>query len=160
MPEWGFETRQIHAGTSPDPTTGGEGRPDLPDDQLRLSRHGPRGGALRPPRAWQHLHPNYEPHQAAFEDRVASLEGGVAALAVASGQAAETIALLNLAENGGHIVSSRRSTAARTTSFTTPCPSSASSLLRERPDDLEAWAQRHSAKHESVLRRDPRQSQG
>src|SRR6202034_3954462 len=46
------------------------------------------------------------PTQAVFEERMASLEGGVAALAVASGQAAETIALLNLAENGGHIVSS------------------------------------------------------
>src|SRR5260221_9073677 len=46
------------------------------------------------------------PTQDAFEQRMTSLEGGVAALAVASGQAAQTIALLNLAENGGHIVSS------------------------------------------------------
>ena len=37
---------------------------------------------------------------------MAALDGGVGALAVGSGQAAETIALLNLAENGGHIVSS------------------------------------------------------
>src|SRR5512147_334619 len=46
------------------------------------------------------------PTQAAFEARVADLEGGVAALATASGQAAETLALLNLAEHGGHIVAS------------------------------------------------------
>ena len=46
------------------------------------------------------------PTQAVFEERIASLEGGVAALAVASGQAAGSIALLNLAENGGHVVSS------------------------------------------------------
>ena len=46
------------------------------------------------------------PTQAVFEERMAALDGGVGALAVASGQAAETIALLNLAENGGHIVSS------------------------------------------------------
>src|SRR4029077_12313414 len=46
------------------------------------------------------------PTQAVFEDRVAALEGGIGALATASGQAAQTIALLNLAENGGHIVSS------------------------------------------------------
>ncbi len=46
------------------------------------------------------------PTQAVFEERIAALEGGVAALAVSSGQAAESIALLNLAENGGHVVSS------------------------------------------------------
>jgi O-acetylhomoserine (thiol)-lyase len=46
------------------------------------------------------------PTQAVFEERMAALDGGVGALAVGSGQAAETIALLNLAENGGHIVSS------------------------------------------------------
>src|SRR5499427_387997 len=46
------------------------------------------------------------PTQAVFEDRVAALEGGIGALATASGQAAQTIALMNLAENGGHVVSS------------------------------------------------------
>ena len=46
------------------------------------------------------------PTQAVFEDRIAALEGGVGALATASGQAAQAQALLNLAENGGHIVSS------------------------------------------------------
>ena len=46
------------------------------------------------------------PTQDALEQRVASLEGGVAALAVASGQAAETLAILNIAEAGDHIVAS------------------------------------------------------
>jgi O-acetylhomoserine (thiol)-lyase len=46
------------------------------------------------------------PTQAAVEDRIASLEGGLAALLVSSGQAAETIAILNIAEAGDHIVSS------------------------------------------------------
>ena len=46
------------------------------------------------------------PTQDAFEQRVAALEGGVGALATSSGQAAQMIALCNLAENGGHIVSS------------------------------------------------------
>jgi len=48
------------------------------------------------------------PTQAAVEDRLASLEGGVGALLTASGQAAETLSLLNLAEAGDHIVSSAR----------------------------------------------------
>jgi O-acetylhomoserine (thiol)-lyase len=46
------------------------------------------------------------PTQAAMEERLAALEGGVGALLVSSGQAAETIALLNLAEAGDYIVSS------------------------------------------------------
>ena len=46
------------------------------------------------------------PTQDALEQRVASLEGGVAALAVSSGQAAETLALLNIAEAGDHVVAS------------------------------------------------------
>jgi O-acetylhomoserine (thiol)-lyase len=46
------------------------------------------------------------PTQDAFEQRMTALEGGVGALATSSGQAAQLIALMNLAENGGHIVSS------------------------------------------------------
>ncbi len=46
------------------------------------------------------------PTQAAVEERLAALEGGVGALLVSSGQAAETIALLNIAKAGDHIVSS------------------------------------------------------
>ena len=46
------------------------------------------------------------PTQAVLEERVASLEGGVGALALSSGQAAETLAILNIAEVGSHLVSS------------------------------------------------------
>jgi len=47
MPEWGFELVRFTRDRRPIRPLA-EGRPDLPDDQLRLSRHGPRGGALRP----------------------------------------------------------------------------------------------------------------
>jgi len=80
------------------------------------------------------------PTQAAFEDRVASLEGGVAALAVASGQAAETIALLNLAENGGHIVSSASLYGGTYNLFHYTCPKLGIEVsFVNDPDDLEAW---------------------
>ena len=46
------------------------------------------------------------PTQAVVEERIAALEGGIGALLVASGQAATTLALLNIAEAGDHIVSS------------------------------------------------------
>ena len=75
-----------------------------------------------------------------FEERVASLEGGVAALAVASGQAAETITLLNLAENGGHVVSSASLYGGtyNLLHYTLPKFGIEASFVDD-PDDLDAW---------------------
>jgi len=103
---WSFETRQIHAGQSPDPTTGARALPIyqttsfvFPDADTAAARF-----------ALQDLGPIYtrigNPTQQAVEDRVASLEGGVGALLLASGQAAETFAILNIAEAGDHVVAS------------------------------------------------------
>ena len=61
MSDWGFETRQIHAGAEPDPTTGARAVADLPDDLVRLPRHRARRGALRARGARQHLHADHEP---------------------------------------------------------------------------------------------------
>jgi len=72
---------------------------------------------------------------------MASLEGGVAALAVASGQAAETIALLNLAENGGHIVSSASLYGGTYNLFHYTLPKlGIETTFVDDPDDLQAWA--------------------
>jgi O-acetylhomoserine (thiol)-lyase len=80
------------------------------------------------------------PTQAVFEERVASLEGGVAALAVASGQAAETLALLNLAENGGHIVSSASLYGGTYNLLHYTLPKFGIEVtFIENPDDLDAW---------------------
>src|SRR6202041_801947 len=80
------------------------------------------------------------PTQAVFEERVAALEGGVAALAVASGQAAETVSLLNLAENGGHIVSSASLYGGtyNLLHYTLPKLGIEVSFVND-PDDLEQW---------------------
>ena len=105
---WSFETRQIHAGQSPDSDTHARALPiyqttsytfeDTDDaaDLFALNKFGNIYTRIM------------NPTQAAVEDRIASLEGGVGALLTASGQAAETLALLNLAEAGDHIVSSAR----------------------------------------------------
>ena len=103
---WSFETRQIHAGQSADPTTGARALPIyqttsfvFPDAATAAARF-----------ALADLGPIYtrigNPTQQAVEDRVASLEGGVGALLLSSGQAAETFAFLNIAEAGDHIVAS------------------------------------------------------
>ncbi|SCX44057.1 O-acetylhomoserine sulfhydrylase [Klenkia marina] len=103
---WSFETRQIHAGASPDPTTGARALPIYATTsyQFRDSQHAADLFALA---EMGNIYTRImNPTQDALEQRVASLEGGVAALAVASGQAAETLSILNLAEAGDHVVAS------------------------------------------------------
>jgi O-acetylhomoserine (thiol)-lyase len=105
-PTWAFETRQIHAGQAPDPTTGARALP-IYQTTSYVFRDTDHAAALFGLQEFGNIYTRImNPTQDAVEQRVASLEGGVAALLVASGQAAETIALLNLAEAGDHIVAS------------------------------------------------------
>lgn len=106
QPQWSFETRQIHAGQEPDPTTGARALPIYQTTSFVF----PDAGVAADRFALKDLGPIYtrigNPTQQVVEDRLASLEGGVGALLVASGQAAESLAILNLAEAGDHIVAS------------------------------------------------------
>ena len=140
MTNWGFETRQIHAGAVPDPTTGARAVP-IYQTTSYVFRDTAHAKALF---ALEELGNIYSrimnPTQAVFEERMASLEGGVAALAVASGQAAETIALLNLAENGGHIVSSASLYGGTYNLFHYTFPKLGVEVtFVNDPDDLEEW---------------------
>src|SRR6202046_658852 len=105
---WSFETRQIHAGQTPDDVTHARALPiyQTTSYTFNSSEHASNLFALK---EFGNIYTRImNPTQAAVEDRIASLEGGVAALLTASGQAAETLALLNVAEAGDHIVSSAR----------------------------------------------------
>jgi O-acetylhomoserine (thiol)-lyase len=103
---WSFETRQIHAGAAPDPTTGARATPIYQTTSFvfRDSQHAADLFSLAEPGSIYTRINN--PTQDVLEARVAALEGGVAAVAFASGQAAETAAILNLAGSGDHLVSS------------------------------------------------------
>jgi O-acetylhomoserine (thiol)-lyase len=80
------------------------------------------------------------PTQAVVEDRIAALEGGVAALLVASGQAAETLAILNIAEAGDHIVSSPSLYGGTYNLFHYTLPKlGIECTFVEDPDDPESW---------------------
>jgi O-acetylhomoserine (thiol)-lyase len=103
---WSFETRQIHAGQSPDSATNARALPIYQTTSYTFDStdHAANLFALK---EFGNIYTRImNPTQAAVEERIASLEGGVGALLVSSGQAAETIALLNIAEAGDHIVSS------------------------------------------------------
>ncbi|MCU1572968.1 MAG: O-acetylhomoserine/O-acetylserine sulfhydrylase [Micrococcaceae bacterium] len=103
---WSFETRQIHAGQQPDPATGARALPIYQTTSFVF----PSAESAANRFALAELAPIYtrigNPTQDAVEQRVASLEGGVGALLLSSGQAAETFSVLNIAENGDHIVAS------------------------------------------------------
>ena len=103
---WSFETRQIHAGQSPDSATNARALPIYQTTSYTFDStdHAANLFALK---EFGNIYTRImNPTQAAVEERIASLEGGVGALLVSSGQAAETLALLNIAEAGDHIVSS------------------------------------------------------
>ncbi len=100
-----FETLQVHAGQeTPDPATGARAVPIYQTTSyvFRNSRHAADRFGLRDPGNIYGRLTN--PTQGVFEERLAALEGGVAALAVASGAAAVTYALQNVVLPGDHIV--------------------------------------------------------
>ena len=104
--EASFETRQVHAGQVPDPTTGARALPIYQTTayQFRDTKHAADlFGLAELGNIYTRI---MNPTQDAVEQRIASLEGGVASLLVASGSAATTYAVLNVAEAGDHIVSS------------------------------------------------------
>src|SRR5690554_3089529 len=103
---WSFETKQIHAGQQADPATGARALPIYQTTSFVFESAEQAANRF----ALAELGPIYtritNPTQAAVEDRIAALEGGVGGLLVASGQAAETFAILNIAEAGDHVVAS------------------------------------------------------
>ncbi|MBN9224627.1 bifunctional o-acetylhomoserine/o-acetylserine sulfhydrylase [Microbacterium sp.] len=103
---WRFETTQIHAGAAPDPVTKARATPIYQTTSYVFDNadHAANLFALA---EFGNIYTRIQnPTQDVVEQRVAALEGGTGALLVASGQAAETFAVLNIAEAGDHIVSS------------------------------------------------------
>ena len=104
--QYSFETLQVHAGQVPDPTTGARALPlyQTTAYQFRDTEHAANlFGLAELGNIYTRI---MNPTQDAVEQRIAALEGGVAALLVSSGSAATTFAILNVAEAGDHIVSS------------------------------------------------------
>ena len=103
---WRFETKQVHTGAQPDPTTKARAVPIYQTTSYVFdnAQHAQNLFALQ---EFGNIYTRIQnPTQDVVEQRVAALEGGTAALLLASGQAAETFAVLNIAEAGDHIVSS------------------------------------------------------
>ncbi len=140
MSQWGFETRQIHAGAATDPTTGARATPIYQTSSFSF-RDTAHAAALfdlsEPGNIYSRI---MNPTQAVFEERIAALEGGVAALATSSGQAAETLTFLNLAEGGGHIVAAASLYGGTYNLLRNTLPKlGITATFIDDPDDLSAW---------------------
>jgi O-acetylhomoserine (thiol)-lyase len=105
-PNWSFETKQIHAGQTADPTTGARALP-IYQTTSYVFDDTDHAADLFGLRQFGNIYTRImNPTTDAVEQRVAALEGGVGALLVASGQSATTLAILNIAEAGDHVVAS------------------------------------------------------
>ncbi|PKQ18184.1 MAG: bifunctional o-acetylhomoserine/o-acetylserine sulfhydrylase [Actinobacteria bacterium HGW-Actinobacteria-8] len=138
--EWAFETQQIHAGQVPDPTTGARALPIYQTTSFVFDDTTQAAARF----ALADLGPIYtrigNPTQDAVEQRVAALEGGVAALLVASGSAANALTIQNLAEAGDHIVSSPSLYGGTYNLFHYTLPKYGIEVsFVENPDDPESW---------------------
>ncbi|KAK3804935.1 MAG: O-acetylhomoserine/O-acetylserine sulfhydrylase [Benniella sp.] len=105
-PKHRFETLQIHAGQSPDPTTNARAVPIYASTSFvfKSSQHGANLFALK---EFGNIYSRImNPTNDVFEQRIAALEGGVAAAATSSGQAAQFLAITTLANAGDNIIAS------------------------------------------------------
>ncbi|MEI6360966.1 MAG: bifunctional o-acetylhomoserine/o-acetylserine sulfhydrylase [Actinomycetes bacterium] len=137
---WSFETKQIHAGQSPDAATNARALPIYQTTSYTFNDTTHAANLFGLKELGNIYTRIMNPTQAVVEDRIAALEGGVAALLVASGQAAETLAFLNIAEAGDHIVSSPSLYGGtyNLLHYTLPKLGITTTFV-ENPDDPESW---------------------
>ena len=139
-PQWSFETRQIHAGQTADAATGSRALPiyqttsfvfadaEQAASRFALSEFGPIYTRIG------------NPTTEVVENRIADLEGGVGALLVASGSSATTVAILNVAESGDHLVASPSLYGGTYNLFQHTLPKLGVQVsFVENPDDPESW---------------------
>ena len=102
--KWGFDTRQVHAGQRPDPYTGARAIPIFQTASYVFEDAESAAAYFNLQEYGNTYSRIMNPTTAAFEERIASLEGGVGGVAFASGLAAQAAALFTLLEPGDHVV--------------------------------------------------------
>ena len=140
LDEWSFETKQIHAGQSADAATHARALPIYQTTSYTFDNTDHAAALFdlaEPGNIYTRI---MNPTSDVVEQRIAALEGGVAALFLASGQAAETFAILNIAGAGDHIVSSPRLYGGTYNLFHYTLPKlGIETTFVDDPDDLDAW---------------------
>ncbi|MDD7813270.1 bifunctional o-acetylhomoserine/o-acetylserine sulfhydrylase [Mycobacterium sp. CSUR Q5927] len=138
---WSFETKQIHVGHAGDPETGSRALPIYQTTSYLFrdtDEAAARFALAEPGNIYTRL---TNPTSAVIEERIAALEGGVAATLLSSGQSASTFAILALAETGDHVVASPRLYGGTYNLFRYSLPKLGIEVsFVEDPDSLESWA--------------------
>jgi O-acetylhomoserine (thiol)-lyase len=107
--DWAFDTLQVHAGATPDPGTGARATPIFATTSFvyESAEQAAASFSLDDLQSYAYTRMS-NPTTAVAEQRIARLEGGAYGVAVASGQAATALAILNLVRSGDHIVASKQ----------------------------------------------------
>jgi O-acetylhomoserine (thiol)-lyase len=137
--EFGFETRQLHAGQRPDPNTGARAVPIFQTTSYVFEDPESAAAYFNLQEYGNTYSRIMNPTVAVFEERVGNLEGGVGAVAFASGIAAQAAALFTLLEPGDHVVSSAALYGGSVNQFKHMLRKMNVELTWVDPDDPDAW---------------------
>ena len=135
----GFETRQVHAGQRPDPNTGARAVPIFQTTSYVFEDPESAAAYFNLKEYGNTYSRIMNPTVAAFEERVANLEGGAGGVAFASGIAAQAGALFTLLQPGDHVVSSSALYGGTVNQFKHYFRKLSVELTFVDPDDLDAW---------------------
>ncbi|HQZ44885.1 MAG TPA: O-acetylhomoserine aminocarboxypropyltransferase/cysteine synthase [Usitatibacteraceae bacterium] len=139
--EFGFETLALHAGQIPDAQTGARAAP-IYQTTSYVFDSADHAASLFNLQTFGNVYTRLSnPTTAMFEERMAALEGGRAAVATASGQAAEMVAILNLCQAGDHLVSSSKLYGGTHTMFAVNLPKLGIETTFVDPDEPENFRQ-------------------
>jgi O-acetylhomoserine (thiol)-lyase len=137
---FGFETRMLHAGHIPDPVTGARAVP-IHQTTSYVFEDTDKAAQLFELKQYGNIYTRINnPTNAAFEERIASLENATGALATASGMAAQFVVMMTLLEPGDEIVSSLHLYGGTMTQFTHTFKKLGIKVIFVEPDDLDGWA--------------------
>ena len=137
--EFGFETRQVHAGQRPDPNTGARAVPIYQTTSYVFEDPESAAAYFNLQEYGNTYSRIMNPTVAVFEERIANLEGGCGAVAFASGIAAQAAALFTLLLPGDHVVSSSALYGGTVNQFKHVLRKMSVDLTWVDPDDPEAW---------------------
>jgi O-acetylhomoserine (thiol)-lyase len=136
--QFGFRTRALHAGTPPDPQTGARALPIYLSSSFVFdsTEHAAELFALR---TYGNIYSRIgNPTVAAFEEKMASLEGGLGGVATASGLAAQLTAILVLAQAGDHLVATANLYGGTITQFSVTLKRMGIGVTFVAPNDIDA----------------------
>ena len=136
---FGFDTRSIHAGQRPDPNTGARAVPIFQTTSYVFEDTEAAAAYFNLQEYGNTYSRIMNPTVAAFEERVANLEGGVGAVAFASGLAAQAAALFTLLRPGDHVVASSALYGGTVTQLKHVLGKLSVDLTFVDPDDISAW---------------------